>query len=405
MEENVPAAPKPLSVTELSLALKTTVERAFSRVYVQGELSQIKIHTSGHVYLSMKDSESVLSAVIWRGQASKLRPFLTEGAEVVASGKLTTYPARSNYQLVIEHLEPVGEGALLKLFEALKAKLKEEGLFDRPKRKIPFLPKKIGVITSETGAVIRDILHRVAERYPVPVVVWPVAVQGEGAADQIAAAIAGFNAMAEADRPDVLIVARGGGSLEDLWAFNEERVVRAAFASLIPLISAVGHETDTTLIDFVSDLRAPTPTGAAEYAVPVRMELLQRLSQSRGLLLSRMQSFLEERRLKLASLSKGLPDLKTVIEFYTQRLDDRAERFTNAFSNFIVLRRRKLSELSRLLETTSYKKILEKGFVLVKNKRGQAVVSAAEAAKEKTLSLQFKDGETTVTPTAQGSLF
>ena len=272
-----------MSVSELSLALKRTVEDRFGHVRVRGEISGFKRAASGHIYFSLKDDNARLDAVMWKGGAARL-PFAPEdGLEVVATGKLTTYAGRSNYQIVVESLEVAGEGAMMLLFEKLKARLAAEGLFaPERKKKLPALPRTIGVVTSPTGAVIRDILHRLADRFPTHVIVWPVLVQGEGAAAQIARAVDGFSAMPQngpATRPDLVIVARGGGSIEDLWAFNDEAVVRAVANCTIPIISAVGHETDTTLCDFAADLRAPTPTAAAEIAVPVRSDLLQRVGQ------------------------------------------------------------------------------------------------------------------------------
>ncbi|MHA1600379.1 MAG: exodeoxyribonuclease VII large subunit, partial [Alphaproteobacteria bacterium] len=270
------------SVSEVSQAIKRTLEGNFEWVRVRGEISGFKRAASGHLYMSLKDENAVLDAVCWRGNAGRLALVPEDGMEVIASGRITSYPGRSKYQIVIESLELAGEGALLKLLEARKRALAAEGLFDTArKRPLPYLPEVIGVVTSPTGAVIRDILHRLADRFPRHVLVWPVLVQGEGAAEQVAAAIRGFNDL-PADlltggpvrRPDLLIVARGGGSLEDLWAFNEEVVVRAAADSAIPLISAVGHETDNTLIDLAADRRAPTPSAAAEMAVPVRAELV-----------------------------------------------------------------------------------------------------------------------------------
>jgi len=263
------------TVGELSALLKRTVEQNFSYVRVRGEISGFKRHSSGHSYFALKDADALLDAVSWRGTRLTIKP--EDGMEVVCTGRLTTYPARSRYQLVVESMELAGIGALLKLLEERKARLAAEGLFAEARKKpLPYLPDIIGIVTSPTGAVIRDILHRLADRFPRYVLIWPVAVQGEGAGSQVAAAIEGFNRLlpqGTPPRPDLLIVARGGGSLEDLMAFNEEIVVRAAAASAIPLISAVGHETDTTLIDFASDKRAPTPSAAAEMAVPVRLEL------------------------------------------------------------------------------------------------------------------------------------
>src|SRR5690348_1719003 len=266
------------TVSELSAALKRTVEDAYGFVRVRGEISGFKgPHSSGHVYFALKDENACLQAVIWKGTYGRMRVKAEEGLEVIVTGRLTTYPGRSNYQIVIDSLELAGIGALMKLLEERKKKLAAEGLFDEARKQLlPFLPAAIGVITSPTGAVIRDILHRLNDRFPRRVLVWPVRVQGDTSAQEVANAIRGFNALAEGGRlprPDLIIVARGGGSLEDLWSFNEEIVVRAAADSLIPLISAVGHETDITLIDFVADKRAPTPTAAAEMAVPVRSEL------------------------------------------------------------------------------------------------------------------------------------
>src|SRR5437763_677366 len=270
------------TVSELSAALKRTLEDAYRVVRVRGEITGYRgPHSSGHSYFALKDEGAKIDAVIWKGTYGRIRFKPEEGLEVIATGKLTTYPGRSSYQIVIESLEPAGIGALMALLEERKKKLAAEGLFDEARKQlIPYLPEVIGVITSPTGAVIRDILHRLSDRFPRHVLVWPVRVQGDGSAEEVAAAIRGFNAFAAGGRmprPDLIIVARGGGSLEDLWSFNEEIVVRAAAGSMIPLISAVGHETDVTLIDFAADVRAPTPTAAAEMAVPVRAELIQRV--------------------------------------------------------------------------------------------------------------------------------
>src|SRR4051794_37099702 len=269
------------TVSELSQALKRSVEENFSHVRVRGEISGYKRHSSGHCYFALKDAEAVLDAVCWRQTAIRLPIRPEDGMEVVCTGRLTTYPGRSKYQLVVDSIALAGIGALLRILEERRQRLAAEGLFAAErKKKLPFLPEVIGIVTSPTGAVIRDILHRLADRFPRRVLLWPVAVQGEGAAAQVAAAIEGFKRMGPGGpvpRPDLIIVARGGGSLEDLMAFNEEVVVRAAAASAIPLISAVGHETDTTLIDHASDRRAPTPTAAAEMAVPVRLDLVAEL--------------------------------------------------------------------------------------------------------------------------------
>src|SRR5712672_3887429 len=318
------------TVSELSRALKRSIEENFAYVRVRGEISGYKRHSSGHCYLVLKDSDAVLDAVCWRITAMRLGIKPEDGMEVVCTGRLTTFPGRSKYQLVIETIELAGIGALLKLLEERRRRLAAEGLFAAErKKKLPFLPEVIGIVTSPSGAVLRDILHRLADRFPRHVLVWPVAVQGEGAAAQIAAAIQGFNRLAAGgpvSRPDLLIIARGGGSLEDLMPFNEEIVVRAAAASVIPLISAVGHETDTTLIDHASDRRAPTPTAAAEMAVPVRIDLLAELGAKAGRLTGGLARLFADRRLHLAGLARGLPDPQDLIGIAAQRLDDRAER-------------------------------------------------------------------------------
>jgi exodeoxyribonuclease VII large subunit len=323
--ESRPGEPAPgdgnlpvFSVSEMSQAIKRTLEGSFEFVRVRGEVSGFKRAASGHLYFSLKDESAVLDAVCWRGTAGRLGVAPEDGMEVIASGRITAYPGRSRYQIVIEQVELAGEGALLKLLEERKRKLAAEGLFaEERKQAPPYLPEVIGVVTSPTGAVIRDILHRLADRFPRHVLVWPVLVQGEGAAEQIAAAIRGFNGLPAGGvppRPDLLIVARGGGSLEDLWAFNEEAVVRAAAESEIPLISGVGHETDTTLIDFAADLRAPTPTAAAELAVPVRRELLDQVLEAERRMGAAGQRLMEDRRVVLEGLGRGLPDPWRLIE-------------------------------------------------------------------------------------------
>src|ERR1700719_1057898 len=306
----LPAGPGPganlpeYTVSELSLALKRSVEENFSHVRVRGEISGFKRHGSGHCYLALKDSEAVLDAVCWRTTAVRLGIKPEDGMEVVCTGRLTTFPGRSKYQLIIDTIELAGIGALLKLLEDRRRRLAAEGLFaPERKKKLPFLPEVIGIVTSPSGAVIRDVLHRLSDRFPRRVLLWPVAVQGEGAAAQVAAAIAGFNRLSEGGsvpRPQLIIIARGGGSLEDLMPFNEEIVVRAAAASAIPLISAVGHETDTTLIDHASDRRAPTPSAAAEMAVPVRLDLIAELGGKSSRLSAGLSRLFGERRLRLA---------------------------------------------------------------------------------------------------------
>lgn len=338
------------TVSELSSAVKRTIEGSFERVRVRGEISRPSFPASGHCYFRLKDENAVIDSVCWRGTLSRLAVKPEDGLEVIATGRMTTFAGKSSYQIVVEQIEVAGEGALLKLLEERKRKLAAEGLFaEERKRPLPRLPAVIGVITSPSGAVIRDILHRLRDRFPRHVLVWPVPVQGEKAAPEIAAAIEGFNALpAEGGvvpRPDLLIVARGGGSLEDLWAFNEEIVVRAAAASEIPLISAVGHETDTTLIDFASDRRAPTPTAAAEIAVPVRGELLEQVSNFGVRLLQAGRRSLTQRQELLEGLGRGLIHPGRLLEEKTQRLDDLAGRQQLAARNLL---RRRLGEVSEL---------------------------------------------------------
>ena len=317
----------PLSVGELSQALKRTVEDRFGHVRVRGEISGWKRAASGHCYFCLKDEDAVIDGVMWRGAAGALAFAGEDGLDVIASGRLTTYPGRSKYQVVVDRLELAGEGALMQLFERLKARLAGEGLFAPERRRpLPFLPATIGVVTSPTGSVIRDILHRLEDRMPSHVVVWPVKVQGEGAAQQVAAAIEGLNVAGPFVRPDVLIVARGGGSVEDLWAFNEEVVVRAVAASAIPVISAVGHETDTTLCDLAADRRAPTPTAAAEMAVPVRAELTARLAEAQARLAGGVERVRARAADRLALVGRLLPAPARLTDSHAQRLDEVTER-------------------------------------------------------------------------------
>lgn len=324
------------SVTEISAALKRTVEDTFGYVRVRGEISGYRgPHSSGHAYFSMKDDRARLEAVIWRGVFSKLKIKPEEGMEVIATGKLTTYPGSSKYQIVIDRIEPAGVGALMALLEERRKKLAAEGLFDEQRKKpLPYLPKVIGVVTSPTGAVVRDILHRLKDRFPTHVLVWPVRVQGETSGQEVANAVSGFNQLdgSTLPKPDLLIVARGGGSLEDLWGFNDEAVVRAVAASEIPVISAVGHETDWTLIDHAADYRAPTPTGAAERAVPVRHEL-ETAVQTFGMRNAQaMRRNMDQQRNSLRSLSRAMPSLDSLFGMPRQRFDAAAQRLSSALS-------------------------------------------------------------------------
>ncbi|MEL7430439.1 MAG: exodeoxyribonuclease VII large subunit [Pseudomonadota bacterium] len=316
------------SVSEISSALKKTVEDRFGHVRVRGEITGFRgPHSSGHCYFALKDERARIEAVIWKGNYNRLQHKPEEGLEVVASGKLTTYPGSSKYQIVIDNLEPAGAGALMALLEERKKKLSAEGLF-APERKqlLPYMPKRIGVVTSPTGSVIRDILHRIADRFPLHVLVWPVRVQGETSGAEVANGIVGFNAMPEETRPDIIIVARGGGSIEDLWGFNDEAVVRAAANSGIPLVSAVGHETDWTLIDYAADVRAPTPTGAAEMAVPVRAELDATVSSYQARLSAALRRRLDQSKSELRAAARGLSTPDTLLELPRRRLDEASGR-------------------------------------------------------------------------------
>lgn len=398
-----------LSVTQISLSLKSCVEQVFNNIRVKGEVVGVKKAASGHVYFSLKDTDSVLSAVCWRGRDKTTLAALEDGLEIVCTGKLSTYPGRSNYQMIVEKAEPAGIGALLKLLAERKEKLEKEGLFSpERKKKIPYLPESIGVVTSPSGAVIRDIMHRLNERFPRPVYLWPVLVQGEGAAEQIAAAINGFNNIPEEGilfedgkllkRPDVLIVARGGGSFEDLWCFNEEIVVRAAANSMIPIISAVGHETDTTLIDYAADLRAPTPTGAAEKAVPVRAELILTLSQLKNRNLDALFRLLSEKKLKLEAIQNSMPRLGEIVNLFFEKLDDKTERLSNALKTYYQTQENKLELLSKLLQSYSYTSVLKRGFSLSLDKNGNIISSGKEAEKQGFFSVEFYDKTVDVSP-------
>jgi exodeoxyribonuclease VII large subunit len=347
-----------LTVAELSNALKRTIEDRFGYVRVRGEISNYRgPHTSGHCYFCLKDQSARIDAVIWKGTFARLKTKPQEGLEVVATGKVTTFPGKSSYQIVIEGLEPAGIGALMALLEERRRKLAAEGLFDEARKQLlPYLPRVIGVVTSPTGAVIRDILHRLDDRFPCHVLVWPVRVQGETSAVEVAAAIRGFNALPEEGplrRPDVIIVARGGGSLEDLWSFNEEIVVRAAAESFVPLISAVGHETDWTLIDYAADLRAPTPTAAAEKAVPVRSELLAALADLGRRHAGAMFRLVERERAGLRALARALPQGEALVAVPRQRLDTASNRLAGTMSRAQDRRRIGLAGLAHRLSRQS----------------------------------------------------
>ena len=426
----------PLSITEISTLLKRTVEDRFGYVRLRGELSGVKRAASGHLYCSLKDEKSVIDGVMWRGNAGRLGFNPEDGLEVVASGKLTTYPGRSKYQIVMDSMEIAGEGALLALLEKTRLRLEKEGLF-APSRKqaLPFLPRTIGVVTSPTGAVIRDILHRLADRFPSRVLVWPVLVQGQGSAEQIAGAIRGFSDLPESiARPDILIVARGGGSIEDLWSFNEEVVVRAIADCPIPVISAVGHETDTTLADFAADRRAPTPTAAAEMAVPVRADLvatLDDLAFRKKRAIARPVSLGRER---LEARVGRLPQGEALLQPHAQRLDDMADRLRRGLEGKAARGRERLAgqrlspealerkrkeaaralsalrptpelinkrlerekdrfaALGRVYRSLDPEAPLARGFVLVKDKEGRLIRTREAARSHAQLGIKFVDG-------------
>jgi exodeoxyribonuclease VII large subunit len=430
------------TVSELSSALKRTVEDTYGHVRVRGEISGFRgPHSSGHCYFALKDDSAKIEAVIWKGVHGRMRFKPQEGLEVIATGKLTTYPGSSKYQIVIEAIEPAGVGALMALMEERKKKLAAEGLFDEARKQLlPWLPEVIGVVTSPTGAVIRDILHRLEDRFPRHVLVWPVRVQGEGSAEQIAAAIHGFNALEEdgkIPRPDLLIVARGGGSLEDLWSFNEEIVVRAAAESMIPLISAVGHETDITLIDFAADKRAPTPTAAAEMAVPVRAELFVEVTSLQRRAMLSWQRSQDHRRSELRAAVRALPKATELLDIPRQRLDRASAQLPRALrANAHVYERRlsaiggrltvtalrtqidrgqekvarlaasarrsaglhiqqretRLKYVAQLLNALSYKGVLDRGFALVRDGHGQPLHAAAHVGSGQHLTIEFADG-------------
>lgn len=350
------------SVTELSGAIKRVIEGEFSHVRIKGEVGRVSRPRSGHIYLDLKDDKSVINGVIWKGVAGRLQTQPEEGMEVVATGRVTTFGGQSKYQIVIEDIKPAGMGALMALLEKRKTMLSAEGLFEESrKRALPYLPEVIGVVTSPSGAVIRDILHRLRDRFPRKVLIWPVAVQGAKCAPEVVRAIEGFNALqvgGAMPRPDLLIVARGGGSVEDLWGFNEESVARAAAASNIPLISAVGHETDTTLIDFVSDKRAPTPTAAAELAVPVRIELMAWLDQQSARMTTSLSGGLQRRSQRLRDLSRALPRLDTLLDGPRQRLDTTGARLGPALMSGVQRRKVRLSEAAGGLRPAAMQRMI-----------------------------------------------
>lgn len=441
LNSNVPE----LSVSELSFSLKKTLEESFGRVRVRGELSKVKIHTSGHMYSDLKDADSLINLVCWKATVARLSVRPEEGLEVIVTGRVTTYPSRSNYQLVVENIELAGEGALLKMLEDRRKRLAAEGLFgDDRKKALPYLPEVIGVVTSPTGSVIRDILHRLEDRFPRRVLVWPVKVQGQGSAEEIAAAIKGFGLLPKdgpTPRPDLLIIARGGGSLEDLMPFNEEVVVRAVAECDIPLISAVGHETDTTLIDYVSDRRAPTPTAAAEMAVPERIGMLVWLDETQHRLISTMARWVRSHRQDLAALTAHLKDPKRLLESKIQSLDRASDKLSHSLERQIHIKNQALNQISsrllhprqkleqtaqslsfqhknlerlgskllenptrqlaqsaQMLEVLSFKSILKRGYAVIRTGEGRLISTPQTASTQNELIVEFAEGSVKVTP-------
>ncbi len=426
------------SVSEFSHVIKKLVETNFSYIRIRGEISRPSFPGSGHVYFTLKDTDGSIAAIIWKYTLPRLSIKPEEGMEVICTGKVTTFAGQSKYQIIVESMEVAGEGALLKMLEERRKKLLKEGLFDQElKKPIPYLPKIIGVITSPSGAVIKDILHRLSERFPSHVCLWPVSVQGEGSAKQISNAIDKFNQFTDATtikKPDLLIVARGGGSLEDLWSFNEEIVVRSVFKSSIPVISAVGHETDTTLIDFVSDLRAPTPSAAAEKAVPVRNELIARIDELNFRFKTSFNNKMNNNKDRLKSLIKLLGKPDQIFENKTQKLDFIYRDFENLFKDIFVEKKNiiiqyaqrlmppkvlinnlvskqqlletkfqnylqniinkkevKLNSLDKLLEASSFNRVLDRGFSLVINNEGKPIKLSSEAPKNANVKIKFSD--------------
>jgi exodeoxyribonuclease VII large subunit len=424
------------SVSQVSSLLKITLEQTFQNIKVKGEISSLKLAPSGHLYFTLKDKDCILDVVCWRGKAQKLTPSPTDGMEVVCYGTITAYGGRSKYQMILESLEHSGIGNLLAMLELRKKALAAEGLFDQVRKKpLPAFPKIIGVITSPTGAVIRDIIHRIEDRFPLKILIWPVLVQGDQAAEQITKAIEGFNAISPESmmRPDILIVARGGGSFEDLWCFNEENVVRAAAASNIPLISAVGHETDTTLIDYAADLRAPTPTAAAELCVPLRVEIFNKLKILDIRLYTNLKRSVEHSRLRMNALLKGLRmpllnekyqrlddwlerlhqaallyfqhkhyhlmRLTNLIEhpqkqitFQKTRLENLSARLNRSYFTYVYQIGQKVNHLSAVLNSCSYERTLERGFTVIKGPKGNFLTSYKQAEAENSFDIQFYDG-------------
>lgn len=447
IKENIPE----YSVTELSSALKSTIEDNFGYVRIKGELSGINKHSSGHIYLTLKDENAIINGIIWRSSVAKIKIQPEEGLEVICSGKISTgynpgrYPGRSNYQITIDSMKPAGVGALMAILEERKQKLKIEGLFEEiHKKTLPKYPTSIGVITSPTGAVLQDIKHRISDRFPCNIILWPVPVQGNDAAELIENAILGFNTLDESkiQKPDVIILARGGGSIEDLWCFNEEEVVRAVFQSQIPVISAIGHETDTTLVDYAADMRAPTPTAAAELATPAKDILITELLENSNRLNSSIKNIVSMSRERVVSVQKLLPSYQNLFNFKLNDINVLAQRLPTAIKiylqneitnlqtsssklNLKILKEKiknsqnSLSSLknqltnnsktnlstqlnrvlsaSKLLESLSYKSVIKRGFSVVRNSSNIILTKKTDVLNDKKLNVETKFGTINVT--------
>ena len=447
IKENIPE----YSVTELSSALKSTIEDNFGYVRIKGELSGINKHSSGHIYLTLKDENAIINGIIWRSSVAKIKIQPEEGLEVICSGKISTgynpgrYPGRSNYQITIDSMKPAGVGALMAILEERKQKLKIEGLFEEiHKKTLPKYPTSIGVITSPTGAVLQDIKHRISDRFPCNIILWPVPVQGNDAAELIENAILGFNTLDESkiQKPDVIILARGGGSIEDLWCFNEEEVVRAVFQSQIPVISAIGHETDTTLVDYAADMRAPTPTAAAELATPAKDILITELSENSNRLNSSIKNIVSMSRERVVSVQKLLPSyqnlfnlklneinilaqrLPTAIKIYLQNeitnlqtsssklnlkilkekiknsqnsLSSLKNQLTNNSKTNLSTQSNRVLSASKLLESLSYKSVIKRGFSVVRNSSNVILTKKTDVLNDKKLNVETKFGTINVT--------
>lgn len=437
LEENIPV----FSVSDISSAIKLHIEGEFPHVRVKGEIGRVSKPASGHLYLDIKDDKSVLAAIIWRGTAQNLKVLPEEGLEVIVTGRITTFSGQSRYQIIIEHVSPAGLGSLMVLLENRKRKLTKEGLFlDERKKLLPFLPETIGIITSASGAVFKDILHRLRDRFPSRVLLWPVTVQGEKCSFEVVSAIEGFNMIKAGGiipQPDLLIIARGGGSIEDLWAFNEENIVRAVYESRIPVISAIGHETDITLLDYVADRRAPTPSAAAEMAVPVKVELQSSLNLLDERRIRKIHFFIEQQNARVNELFRLMPKIDIFVSERNQYLDMISGKLGIAIINFVNLKKlyyarsgieafqpnilqkdlsnkkeeikslaerltfsikvtfanfkSKILELERLCDSLSYRKTLERGYVVVRDQNKKIVDNCADAKSSKKILLEFRD--------------